>query len=409
MNFTFKLHYLFSRRKTPVTQLLPTGSARVFVLAVVILLHTAGFSIAGVETAAEPPSSAETIPWPGPVSGENTVPWPGPAPWEQTEPWPGPVPWPEPAPWFVLGPSTGFFRSIGKSMDKTHAMLERNILKQEVHFDNFFGSVKPEHLRQTSYDLRLRNSVTVEKGRNVRGGASLLANFTLSKIDDRLHLFIVGENEPVSTQQSLPEDPGNPGFDRTTPTTHFANTEIRYELIQKHSLNLFLGAGVRLALPFEVFARSRVQYMHNLNDIFLIRAAETFFVKNTDLFGETTELSLERLIGGTTLLRWSGAGTASREINGLEWGSELSLSRLFSSKDALTLKGGVFGNTNFSPQVVQNYLVLARYRRNFLRSWLFYEVEPQVSWPRNPDGSMRAVPAITFRIEIAFQGTTTNK
>src|SRR5450631_2831453 len=184
MNFPFKLHNFLFHRKTPVIHPLPTGSARVFVLAVVILLHTAGFSIAGVETAAEPPSSAETIPWPGP------------APWEQTEHWPGPVPWPGPAPWFVLGPSTGFFRSIGKSMDKTHAMLERNILKQEVHFDNFFGGVKPELLRQTSYDLRLRNSVTDEKGKNVRAGASLLANFTLSRIDDRLHLFIVGENEP---------------------------------------------------------------------------------------------------------------------------------------------------------------------------------------------------------------------
>jgi hypothetical protein len=290
-------------------------------------------------------------------------------------------------------------------MDKAHAMLERNILKQEVHFDNFFGSVKPEHLRQTSFDLRLRNSITVEKGKNVRAGASLRANFTLSRIDDRLHLFIVGENEPVLTQQSLPEDPGNPGFDRTTPTTHFANTELRYELIQNQSVNLFLGAGLRFSLPFEVFARSRVQYTHNLNDIFLIRAAETFFVKNTDLFGETTEFSLERQVGWDTLLTWSSAGTASREINGLEWGSELSLSRLFSSKDAVTLKGGVFGNSNFSPQV-QNYIILARYRRNFLRSWLFYELEPQVSWPRNSDGSQRTVPAITFRIEIAFQGTT---
>lgn len=284
-------------------------------------------------------------------------------------------------------------------------MLERSILKQTVRFDNFFGSVKPEHLRQTKYEIRLRNSIRVEHGKDLNSGTSFRGNFALSKVSERLHLFIAGEDEPGLTTQSIPQDPGNPGFDRTTPTTHFANTELRYELIRKPSLNLFLGAGVRLKLPFEAFARSRFEYTRNLGDISLMRVTETFFVKNTDYLGETTEFSLERLLGGTTLLRWANAGTASEEIRGLEWGSELSLFRQLSSKSAITLKGGVYGNTP-SSGLVQNYQILALYRRNFLRSWLFYELEPQVTWPRNPEGSYPAILAFTFRIEVVFQGTT---
>ena len=293
-------------------------------------------------------------------------------------------------------------------MDVTHARIERGILNQTVRFDNFFGSVKPERLLQTRYDIRLRNSLKVEHGGKLTPGSNIRANFNLSRISERLRLFIAGEDEPGLTTQSLPQDPGNPGFDRTTPTTHFANTELRYELIRKPSLNIFLGVGVRLKLPFEVFARSRLEYTRKLGDISLMRVAETFFVKNTDFLGETTEFSLERLFGETTLLRWSSAGTASEEISGLEWGSELSLSRQLSSKSAGTLQGGVYGNTT-SSALVQNYLLLARYRRNFLRSWLFYELEPQVSWPRSPDGSHPATLAFTFRIEIGFQATTTNK
>jgi hypothetical protein len=293
-------------------------------------------------------------------------------------------------------------------MDVTHARIERGILKQTVRFDNFFGSVKPERLRQTRYDLRWRNSVRVEHGKNLNLGTTIRANFTLSKISERLRLFVAGEDEPGLTTQSLPQDPGNPGFDRTTPTTHFANTELRYELIRKPTLNIFLGAGFRLKLPFEAFARSRLQYTRNLGDISLMQIAETFFVRNTDVLGETTEFSLERLFGGTTLLRWASTGTASKEIEGLEWGSELSLSRQFSPKSAGTLTGGIYGNTT-SSDVLGNYRILALYRRNFLRSWLFYELEPQVSWPRNPDGSHPATLALTFRVEIGFQGTTINK
>ena len=287
-------------------------------------------------------------------------------------------------------------------------MLERNILKQTVRMDNFFGGVKPENLRATKYDIRWRNSLRIEHGGDLKPGTTLRASFTLPRISERLRLFIAGEDEPGLTTQRLPQDPGYPGFDRTAPTAHFANTELRYELIQKPTLNLFLGVGVRLALPFEVFARSRFQYTRNLGDISLMRVAETFFVKNTDFLGETTEFSLERLLGATTLLRWSNSGTASEEIEGLEWGSEVSLTRQLSPKSAITLLGGVYGNTT-SSALVQNYQILAVYRRNFLRNWLFYELQPQVAWPRGSDGSLSATFAFTFRIEIAFQGTTAKK
>ena len=90
-------------------------------------------------------------------------------------------------------------------------------------------------------------------------------------------------------------------------------------------MNLFLGAGVRVALPLEAFVRSRFLYSRDFSDVALMRLGETLFVKNSDLFGETSEFSLERLVGRDSLLRWASSGTASQEIEGLEWGSELSL------------------------------------------------------------------------------------
>ncbi len=294
------------------------------------------------------------------------------------------------------------------TMDETHARLERNILKQAIRFDDYFGTVKPEKQRQTKYAIRWRNSLRVDHGGELNFGTTARASFVLSKISERLRLFIAGEDEPGLTTQSLPQDPGYPGLDRTTPTAHFANTELRYELIQKPSMNLFLGAGVRIALPLEAFVRSRFQYTRNLDDITLLQVAETFFVKSSDLLGETTEFTLQRSLGRTNLLRWASAGTASEEIEGLEWGSELSLLHELSPISAITLSGGVFGNTTFSAPV-QNYRILARYRRNFLRNWLFYELEPQISWPRQTDGRRPAMLAFTFRLEIAFHGAAPQK
>ncbi len=300
---------------------------------------------------------------------------------------------------------TTYAAAFEQSMDAAHERIQQDILDQTVRLDNFFGDVRSEGLRQTGYELRWRNSFRLEDGGSIAYGTSVRAHFVLSRISERLRLVIAGEDEPAPFTQALPQDPGNPGFDRTTPAAHFANTELRYDLIRKPCLNMFLGAGVRLNLPFEAFVRSRFQYTHNFSDTSLMRTAETLFVKNTDLFGETTEINIEQQLDKKTILRWASAGTASEEIRGLEWGSELSLIKEIGENSAVTLTGGVYGNTTF-PALADNYRFLVRYRSNFLRPWLFYELEPEIAWPRDNNGRYPATLDCTFRVEIVFQGNS---
>jgi hypothetical protein len=87
----------------------------------------------------------------------------------------------------------------------------------------------------------------------------------------------------------------------------------------------------------------------------------------------------------------------------MEWGSELSLIRELSPDRGITLIGGVYGNTSMDDWV-SSYRILARYRQSFLRSWLFYELEPEVSWPRRNDGNFSSTFAFTVRLEVKFEG-----
>jgi hypothetical protein len=300
--------------------------------------------------------------------------------------------------------------SFGKTLDLTHELLEQDILKQAIRLDDFFGKTETGNFRPTSYELHWRNALrAVDDGKDLKYGTSLRASLVLSKINDRLHLSITGEDVADPNTPSLPEDPGNPGFDRITrPSTGIINSELRYTLIKAPNLDSFLGAGARISIPFEAFVRSRIQYTHPFNNLFLIRFGETFFLKSDKLLGETTEISLERLLRPKTILLWANAATASQEIEGLEWGSELSLLHEISPKSAVTFTGGIYGNNNYSP-LVQNFRLLALYRRNFLRKWLFYELEPEVTWAINTTGGYTNNFAITIRLEIAFQGTGKNK
>lgn len=291
--------------------------------------------------------------------------------------------------------------------DTTHQLIEQDILERVIAFDDLFGRIRSDNQRQTKYQLRWRNSLRFEQGGPARFGTTARLNVTLSKISDRLRLVVAGEDEVEQRSASLPADPGMPGFDRTNQPTQarLVNTEVRYGLLQSPDMESFLGIGVRVVWPPEAFGRWRFQFTKQLAEKTLFRASETFFIKNALGLGETTDFSLEQLLDPTTLLRWSNSATASQEFQGLEWGSELSLNHQLDLKSTVTLTGGVYGNT-VAAATIESYRLLARYRRQFLREWLYFELEPEISWPRTGSGGYPAVIAGTCRLEIVFAGSS---
>ena len=298
----------------------------------------------------------------------------------------------------------GTASGVVSAVDRTHARLEESILDRVIRFDNFFGNVKTEDLRKPDYLIRWVNSLRVEERGGAKYRTTARASLVLPQLSKRLRLVIAGETEPEPFTARLPEDPGNPGFDRTLANTRLANTELRYMVVQKPLTEWFLGAGVRITLPFETFVRTRYQYTLKIGEATLARFAETVFWKNTTEFGETTEIELARKFGPKHLLRWANAATWTEEAQGLEWATELSLQRELTPRSAITFGGGLSGHTR-PISVVDVYRVFTRYRRNFLRSWLFYELEPEVLWPRNEAGEYPLTYAFTFRLELVFQGT----
>ncbi|MGE5699554.1 MAG: hypothetical protein ACM31N_05755 [Deltaproteobacteria bacterium] len=287
-------------------------------------------------------------------------------------------------------------------VDRTHAYLEQSILNRVIWFDDFFGNVKSEDARRPEYLLRWRNTVRWDEGGKFKFLTSARASLRLPKLNERIRLVVSGETE-AEPAPGLPEDPGNPGFDRTLQNTRLVNTELRYGILKSPDMDLFLGAGVRLVLPVEPFVRSRFLYTRRLDNFSLVRVGETVFWKKTLGLGETTEVDLERQLGTKTLLRLANSGTLAQESRGLEWGTELSVLRQLSPLSAISLAGGVFGSTR-PVAVVDSYRIYTRYRRNFLRSWLFFELEPEISWPRNAGGAYTSAMAFTFRVEVVFQG-----
>lgn len=291
--------------------------------------------------------------------------------------------------------------------DTTHRMIEQDVLERVIAFDDLFGGNRTNLHRQTKYQLRWRNSLRADQEGKIKYGTTAGLNVTLTKISERLRLVITGEDELEQRSPSLPADPGTPGYDRTTNQDNRArlvNTELRYGLLRSSSIESFVGVGVRVVWPPEAFGRWRFQFARQLNETLLARLGETFYVKNAVGVGATSDLSLQQMIDPQTMVRWATSATASQEFQGLEWGSELSLNHQLTPISAVVLTGGAYGNTT-SAATIQSYRLFARYRRQFLRDWLYFELEPEVSWSRTGAGGYPSFFAGTFRFEVVFAGS----
>jgi hypothetical protein len=171
---------------------------------------------------------------------------------------------------------------------------------------------------------------------------------------------------------------------------------LRYTFVERSRTNLSLSGGLRLDAPTDPFVRARYRYLQPLGERSLARVTQNLFWQDDEGFGESTRIDLESRLAPDSLLRWSTSGLFSESSDGWEWRTEGDFFRRLSRRTALNFGVSAEGVTRPSA-VVDSYRTHLRFRRNFLRDWLFYEIEPELRWPREEDYDL--TPGIILRLE----------
>ena len=289
-------------------------------------------------------------------------------------------------------------------MDRYHAAIEGDLYGTVAWFDRFFEYDLHGPMDNATSTLRVTNDFRWDEDEGFDYRIRVRARIRLPHLKGKWRLTISGENrgDPTAT---APEDAGNPGL-AVLAKDGRASTELAYEMVRSRNTVLFAGAGVKIRTDPSAFARIRLVHARELGYSVLGQVAVTPYWDTQNGFGEVNELSLERPIGLPTLVRWSGSIGISEESDkedGWLWGTDLSVLYKISPDSGITVGVGASGWTRPSA-VVGNYRAFARYRRNFLRSWLYYELEPDVNWTRQDDGSRKTILGGTVRLEVSFYG-----
>jgi hypothetical protein len=155
-------------------------------------------------------------------------------------------------------------------------------------------------------------------------------------------------------------------------------------------------------LPLDPYARARYEIVRTFAERYVFTARETLFWQNSEGFGTTTRIVLDRALTDKMLLRWSNVGKYTEETLGLEWYSQLTLFQSLTERTGLAWQAQVDGETD-------NEVPLTRYaarlilRRQLDPEWLFLELRGGFSWPRRKLTEDRVFsPEVGIALEMQF-------
>lgn len=285
-------------------------------------------------------------------------------------------------------------------IDKIQRGVYRTVCSAARWIDNLFGEDRAED----EYDPvwgRLLVGAHYDEQDGINQEVHFRAEFDLPKAERRLHAFIGRSNrkDEVSDRNTevaaLPEILSLPGDDEWL-------VGLGYHPRRSAGDHFDVDFGVDLETPLNPYVKARYRQRRALGDKSLFSIRHTAFWEEKDGFGVTVRSDVDHLWTEDLLLRWRTIGTFSQATEGVAWRSEVTVYHQLSSRRAIALQVGAFGETD-KEVILEDLLVRPIFRQRIARDWLFLDLRPGVAWRRRTrEEPRRPVAFITLGVELLY-------
>lgn len=254
--------------------------------------------------------------------------------------------------------------------------------------DDFFGGDKSVQESATSV-VRLRPQFEWDEQDDTDWKFRAAARFYLPRSRERLSLVFIGEDGDFEDDFAAEEvDPDGE-----------SSVGLEYRIHEKQRSQAYLIAGLKAGPKGKVGGRYRYQIPFGDRNRF--RFSEELSWTGGDGFGTRTRAGIDHRLTRSSLLRFANKVDYSEESNGAEWNSHVAWVKRIDEKSAFRAFTFIRGETD--PELLKSRGVGVGYRRQFLRDWLFWEIEPRYGWrKRRPELEREGVAQVKLRFEILF-------
>lgn len=275
--------------------------------------------------------------------------------------------------------------------DKWHANFSNQVTNAAASIDAFFDNAN--YLDETNEtSLRIAIGTFYEEGSGLDFTNNVNLRLKLPHTENRLQLFLFSDAEDTGTNQDVlvPPSPADEQ-DRVV--------GVSYYLKQVKNINLSLRGGARLHSGTPVFfVQPRYRYFTELEEW------DMRFIQKITWWTDTgwdarSNLQFERPLSEQYFFRTTGQIDWFEEDEGLFPALGFDLNRIISKKRAISLQ--LWNTFETEPDAVwDSSTITLRYRQQFWRKWLYFDIAPQVRFPRDHD--YEALAGILFQVEANF-------
>ncbi len=280
------------------------------------------------------------------------------------------------------------------SIDAPRDYIASKFVGYVEDIDRFFGDDRNYQENKKSV---LQVDVTRVFGyqENHRFVLSGRAKLELPRTQGRLHLLV--ESNPDQNVTGEPTQNQPTVLNQVLAPISYA-LAARYEKSGDSIWFFSTDAGFKFQSGVTPFARMRGSYSVPVDD-WRVKVAETVFWFNTIGAGETTQLDIDRKLSEALLFRASTNASWLRDKHNVDLRQDLSLYHTLDERTALLYQASALGVTE--PSVVPTeYILSVLYRYRLHRDWLFFDLSPQLHYPRTDYFHVNR--QLTMRLEILF-------
>ncbi len=228
------------------------------------------------------------------------------------------------------------------------------------------------------------------------------AKLSLPSTENRFHLLLETEPEKNITGNATGEATQAPPVrpNEVIAPGSYA-TSVGYQKVKEGVWSFGAGVGIQLQNRLVPFARARGGFAASMGE-WRLKVAQSVFWFNTIGAGESTQLDFERILGTAALFRASSNATWRHDKQSFDLRHDFTVYHVLNERTALLHQASAIGVSQPQSQVT-GYVLLTNYRYRLHRDWLFFELSPQLHFPR--EQNYRLNPLLLMRLEMLFSKT----
>jgi hypothetical protein len=273
----------------------------------------------------------------------------------------------------------GYVNKKDPWIDRVHNGVFNAVWRSAMTVDQWFGSTASDAAYQTTSGS-IAPALLYDEFDGFQPSFRFRVDLPLPRINERFHAFIGRVNPDEYVTERKPE---SGAFARQYGPVEDDETlfGIRYR-DPKQGGRFEADAGVRLRSPLDPFVKGSWRFQRGTSETTLLSLRETAFWRNSEKFGVTSRIDIERVFSEVWLLRWTGSATISQRTEGVKGYTALTALRGLSERKAIGAE--LFTEGEFDADVpLGDYGVKVAYRKAVVRNWLVLETRLSLTFPRD--------------------------